>query len=388
MPKLAITWLVGAHGLIPYTIWGYNPHGSTTREDADLCVMRPDGCRQRRLTRGPGFDVGAAWSTDGKRLAFARASRWEIPRFAPSSIHVVDVAIARTSKLPTGSINPLYPAWSPDGRRLSFQDRAGYRDSSIYVMAADGTGIRRIAAGSALDWSPDGTKVAYTGQSGVTVANPDGTDATAVAWGRSPAWSPDGEKIAYLTGHAGNVFVVDRDGSSLRQLMRDNAGLLSPIWAPDGRSIASVRTGLPGRDVTMGDLWIMNPDGGAKRRLTNYVRWSPEQSFRGLSDPAWQPGEPEADLGLNQSCAPSLLGSRRGDAIRGTAGHDAIYGLAGSDTIRGNDGHDYLSGGPGADRLVTRDSVADELACGWGRDTAIADRHDLVGRDCEQVTRR
>ncbi len=60
------------------------------------------------------------------------------------------------------------PAWSPDGRMIAFvrADESGEGTGSfIYLMNADGTGVRRLpntgfnAANPT--WSPDGTRIAF-----------------------------------------------------------------------------------------------------------------------------------------------------------------------------------------------------------------------------------
>lgn len=80
-----------------------------------------------------------------------------------------------------------------------------------------------------------------------------------------------------------------------------------------------------------------------------------------------------------------IVGSGRGDVLRGTAaadridgrgGNDTIYGLAGRDTLIGGAGNDVLVGGPGGDTLN----------CGAGRDTARAGAGDTVSSSCERVT--
>jgi Gametolysin peptidase M11/RTX calcium-binding nonapeptide repeat (4 copies) len=53
--------------------------------------------------------------------------------------------------------------------------------------------------------------------------------------------------------------------------------------------------------------------------------------------------------------------------------------------LRGGPGRDVLRGGPGNDTLLLRDGQRDAARCGGGRDLVLADRRDVVRRDCEIV---
>jgi hypothetical protein len=79
-----------------------------------------------------------------------------------------------------------------------------------------------------------------------------------------------------------------------------------------------------------------------------------------------------------------IVGTSKNDVLKGTPRADALSGLAGNDSLTGLAGNDVLSGGPGNDKLVGGRG-RDRLRCGAGRDTALADRTDTVGGDCEVV---
>ncbi len=55
----------------------------------------------------------------------------------------------------------------------------------------------------------------------------------------SPAVSPDGRKVALVLAKSGapNIYVVDRDGTGLRQLTFRSEDSSSPCWSPDGQWI-------------------------------------------------------------------------------------------------------------------------------------------------------
>jgi hypothetical protein len=96
--------------------------------------------------------------------------------------------------------------------------------------------------------------------------------------------------------------------------------------------------------------------------------------------------------------AKTIVGTARGDTLSGTSRADTILGRAGNDRITGGRGADFLSGGPGRDALaggdgpdrisVEYDGARDRVTCGRGRDVITADTIDVVGADCELVSRR
>jgi len=160
------------------------------------------------------------------------------------------------------------------------------RDGSfhIYVMQADGSDVRQLTHSESLDfdpvWSPNGRQIEFgrccTGA--LVIMNEDGTGERTIAEnaGVGP-WSPNGTQIAF--GRDGDVFVMNIDGSDLKQLT-NNAALDFPTgWSPDGKQILFQSE----RDGNR-ELYVMNVDGSAVTRLTNdpasdegdHAGWSPD----------------------------------------------------------------------------------------------------------------
>lgn len=82
-----------------------------------------------------------------------------------------------------------------------------------------------------------------------------------------------------LRDRAGNsdIYVMNADGSGVRNLTRSAADEHTVTWSPDGRKIAFVRS-LDGGNSS--DIYVMNADDSGQRRLTRnagWLVWSPAQ---------------------------------------------------------------------------------------------------------------
>ena len=80
-----------------------------------------------------------------------------------------------------------------------------------------------------------------------------------------------------------------------------------------------------------------------------------------------------------------LRGGSGDDTLIGDANSNRLQGEGGSDELTGGDGNDRLVGGPGNDQLDALDALTfvDDLLCGGGTDTTLADPPDQVDADCE-----
>lgn len=80
-------------------------------------------------------------------------------------------------------------------------------------------------------------------------------------WMRYNAISPDGRQIAFA--YKGDIYVVNSEGGTARQLTTTDAYESAPVWSNDGKTIAftSDREGST-------DIYTMPAEGGAARRVT------------------------------------------------------------------------------------------------------------------------
>jgi TolB protein len=216
--------------------------------------------------------AGVAWawsgSTDDRQskllatpssapIAFVRGKNWrELVTIKPdgSNLRVV-------TRIRRGRIFGL--SWSPNGRKIAFQLDAA-EDASLYVVNANGTGLRRLARWRDFSttpvWSPRGRTIAFDkhddGVHQIWVINADGSGArrlTRPGSFSSPSWSPDGRRIA-LSG-PGGIWVMKANGRNRRRVVRANLEGTAPVWSPANKIAFYVGD----------DLWIANPDGRGRR---------------------------------------------------------------------------------------------------------------------------
>jgi Tol biopolymer transport system component len=249
------------------------------------------------------------WSPDGNSIAFFS------DRGGNSDIFVMHADGSQVEQLTHDAFANLYfmksaedrnPSWSPDGSQIAFESgrdnqMLSYVNHDIYVMAADGSNVKRLTNDGADEggprWSPNGDLIAYAKMDyfpdqtisenpawDIFVMNADGTQQIQLTNDLSNdlelSWSPDGAQIAFISDRNGpdfDIYVMNADGSNVTQLTDDSANEFGPVWSPDGKQIVfnSDRNG----NV---QLFMIGIDGSNLVQLTKdasnsaYADWSPD----------------------------------------------------------------------------------------------------------------
>jgi TolB protein len=206
---------------------------------SEVYVMDADGSNVERVTFNEGLlDFWASWSPDGRRIVVTRGSGATPPPDAfilPTDLWIIDLATGREHQLTNSPSTYEWMAhWSPDGRRIAFAgDLVEPGNHDVYTIRVDGRNLRRLTS------TPD--------------------------FDRDPHYSPHGRSIAFTSNRTGNfdVFVMRKNGTNIRQLTDHPGGDGSPCYSPDGQFIA-FNSDRDGTD----DIFRMRADGTQQTNLT------------------------------------------------------------------------------------------------------------------------
>jgi Tol biopolymer transport system component len=151
----------------------------------------------------PAFDP--AFSPDGTHVAFSQLEKGCLDQKQQTQclVHIwsMDLQTGTSTQLTTGNEVAIGAAWSPDGTRIAFATSHGRSGNfDIYAMNTGGTNVLQLTHAPDADlnpaWSPDGTWIAFSsrrdGNSEVYTMHADGTQQTNVtqdpAQDTDPSW--------------------------------------------------------------------------------------------------------------------------------------------------------------------------------------------------------
>jgi Tol biopolymer transport system component len=274
-----------------------------------LEIMKADGSERRLLADfGPFSRVGLPeWVSEGSALLFSVTypARGALPGLPASEdkaeLYIVNIdgsGLRRLLEFPGARIE-----WylSPDRTHLAVAESPAAGGGRLLLANIDGTGLQEVTSGqgqlsldteSSLSWSPDSSRLAFVGCDGdpcrpvAFVVNSDGSGLREIARGQGElsqfqwwpsSWSPDGTRLVFADCQGDPcqwaLFAVNADGSDLRTLVDPFVPYEPPTWSPDGSELALVAhpdpCGPGEGGPHPGYLEVVNVDSGASQRLTD-----------------------------------------------------------------------------------------------------------------------
>lgn len=362
--------------------------------DTGLFTVAADGGEAIALADAPGYELAPSWSPDGTRVAY-----YHLPQEGGAAeLRVASADVPSVRIVASGDISTLHPPrWHPTGAMLLFSKRGPDGSLDVYSVGAEGGNERRVVASDAderdASWSPDGGRIVFFTEHGVSVADAEGAIPTLV-WedGRNPEWSPSGDRIALDDGY--DVITIRADGSDAREVVAAAwEPSFSPEWSPSGDALGYLSRMLDGRErcsgierneskaLSLGGVLLSGDDTDDSLRGTDrgdvVCAFDGEDTIGTRGGRDYVLASAGADVVFGGPGADLLEGDGTGEfgeVVRRPIGDDSLYGGRGNDVLRGGRGDDVLTGGRGRDRI----------AGGRGRDVCYAGPSDHV-RDCETV---
>src|SRR6266581_1093169 len=242
---------------------------------ADIYLARSDGAAVERLTDSEAVDDQAALSPDGTLVAFVSTREGY-----KANIWILDLKTQQLRNLtgqsgiqgdPNKPGGFFRPSWSPNGQWLAFSSdrntewraRKGawehIQELSVYVIGADGTGLRRVSnsqpgiCAGAPKWSADGKRIVFyelpveqtwhahrpelvasaTSQIvSVDVATGERIEHTSGPGLKLAPQFVSANEIGYLAKGGPNEGLAYTGG---RAAVKGN--MRSPVWSPDGNKV-------------------------------------------------------------------------------------------------------------------------------------------------------
>jgi Tol biopolymer transport system component len=244
----------------------------STREGVacdQIFTMKTDGTDLRRVSTGKGRTTCSYFYPDGRSILYA-------------STHLGSEACPPAPGFEQGYVWPIYSSYDifradPDGSNLRpLTATPGYDaeatiasdgrivftsvrdgDMEVYSMNGDGSDVRRLTSRPGPDGGPffsqDGRRIVFRGRP--TAPGPELEDYFSLL--KKQLWRPTSLEI----------YVMNRDGSGLRQVTALGSASFAPFFTPDGsRIIFSTNLGDPKKRNF--DLYLVDVDGTGLQRVT------------------------------------------------------------------------------------------------------------------------
>jgi len=260
-----------------------------TRGDYNqLCMIYADGTGYQQLSELEAHSYYPVYSPQGNSVVYASNQNGGV-----FDLFLFNFDGSELTRLTENIGNVISPTFSPDGSRILFANRNTEGPTSLWTVDKSGENADLLYAGPAtivaVDWAPNGDRIAFAmavdqpDSYEVFIMDADGSNVRQLTRGLpgiggSLDWSPDGRSLLIYAGAPGdkNIFLIDVAAETAVQLTNGGNNAASS-FSPDGQWIAFNSL----RNNDQADIFIMRPDGSDVRQVTT----DPEPDWQ----PQWEP---------------------------------------------------------------------------------------------------
>ena len=264
----------------------------TDRRRSSVWTIDLDGSGHRPLLSGGARYSSPRLSSDGKRLLFVSDAE------GSPQLYVMWMDTRQTARLTRLTRAPSNPAWSPDGQWIAFTRFVPRKRQPMVQLPSPPEGAEwapRPREIRTVQYRRDGQGLLEEGNVQLFLLDDDGGTPRQLTRGEynsgPPVWLPESTGILISSNRSpdweydpleSEIHEVSLTGE-IRTLTHRKGPDSNPAVSPDGKTIAY--TGYDDRGLSYANhvLYVMDRDGGGPRALTRDLD-------RSVSSPQWHPG--------------------------------------------------------------------------------------------------
>ena len=244
----------------------------------EICIINADGSGWKRLTDTSLANFNASLSPDGGKAVYVSTDG------KTSEVYELNVANGKSNQLTDLKKSLGSPEVSPSNEFIIFHYRSGNNNLQLWIMKRDGSDPQEFYSESGKDvhdgtWSPGGNQILFALGKGennkLYVMDFNGRDPQLLnesvdTRGRSD-WGLGGLISLDQGGpFAHEVYLMNDDGSNLRQISPAGMNSQGASFSPDGKWITfTAYTNVADKDLNSCEIFIMRVGGSDLRQLTN-----------------------------------------------------------------------------------------------------------------------